>query len=48
MSKNKILDYEKILKEMRDGGILYGENGKLIKRIMIRGVRITTYCFKIS
>lgn len=48
MNRNKILDYKKILKEMRDSSILSVENKKLIKRIKINGIRITTYCFRIS
>lgn len=48
MIKNKILDYKKILQEMRDCGIMSVEKGKLYKRKQIHGIEIRTYCINIS
>lgn len=49
MSKNRISDYKKILKSMKENGVLCTESkDKLIKRVSKDNNRLTTYCFKIS
>lgn len=49
MSKNRISDYKKILKNMKENGVLCTESkDKLIKRVSKDNNRLTTYCFKIS
>lgn len=48
MSKNRISDYKKILKNMKENGTLCTESkDKLIKRVSKDNNRLTTYCFKI-
>lgn len=48
MSKNRISDYKKILKSMKEDGVLCTEaKDKLIKRISKDNNRLTAYCFKI-
>lgn len=48
MSKNRISDYKKILKNMKENGVLCTESkDKLIKRVSKDNNRLTAYCFKI-
>lgn len=44
MIKNKISDYQQILNEMRDNGILFADKGGFTKSKMIKGNDISTYC----